>query len=244
MITRYGVWLDSLPLHELDPTIYITDIQEQPPRMDVQTSPRAGGPGMFVTKRTRQSLSVVVRFAVREYDVTRRKAVMQKIIAWAKGGKYLAINDRPGQRLRVEVDTMPTITSALKWTQELSITFTAYAMPFWESDTPDIITTAGTASMLVQGDADTALVDAEIIPTGFAVTVSAGNSSITLQGVSGPVSLSHGDDGILRITSGGASILSKRTPASSDDLTAIPGQENTFAVTGGEATFTARGRWM
>lgn len=243
MTTRYSVWLDGLPLHEIDPTIYILDIQEDPAQMDVSTAPKAGGVGRFVVTRQRQTLSVTILFAIREYDVTRRKAIMQKVIAWAKGGKYLAINDRPGQRLRVEVDELPTIQSALRWTQALAVTFTAYAFPFWENDYTDSLTTSGAASMMVMGDGDTAPVDVSITPSGSTVTVKADKTIITLQDVLGNVEISHDDDGILRIMSNGKSILSHRTPESSDDLTATPGRVNDFSVTGGTATFRVRGVW-
>lgn len=242
MITRYGVWLDGLPLHAIDPTIYITDIQEQPSHMDVQTHPRASGDGLRVTKRTRQSLSVVVRFVVREYDVMRRKAILQKIIGWAKAGKYLEINDRPEQRLRVEVDTMPTIQSALRWTQELSIAFTAYGSPYWEESMPDTFTTSGTVQQLVNGDADKAFPDVEVSPSASTVTVTVGDSHITLENVSGAVLIAH-DNGVLSITEDGVPVLGKRTADSSDDLVCIPGEVNTFSVAGGSALFTVRGRW-
>lgn len=243
MITRYSAWLDGLPLHEIDPTIYILDIQEDPAQMDISTAPKAGGAGRFVVTRQRQTLSVTILFAIREQDVTRRKAIMQKVIAWAKGGKYLAINDRPDQRLRVEVDELPTIQSALRWTQELSITFTAYAFPFWENTYTDSLTTSGAASMSVAGDADSAPVDVSITPSGDAVTVRADQTTITLTDLSGAVEITHGDDGLLRIMSGGESILSHRTPESSDDLTATPGRVNDFSIEGGTATFRVRGVW-
>ena len=244
MMNRYGVWLDGLPLHEIDPSIILTDIIEQPAVVDVISYPRAQGSGLRIAKRTRQSLSVSVRFAIWEYDVTRRKAVMQKIVTWAKSGKYLAINDRPGQRLRVEVDSMPTIQSALKWTQDLTITFTAYAMPFWESDDVHMLTTSDVASMMIMGDGDQTLVDATIqVEEEGDVTVKADNTTITLTDVSGTINITHGDDGILRITAGEDSLLSHREPKSSDDLIATPGRVNEFSVIGGTATFRVRGVW-
>lgn len=243
MMTRYGVWLDGLPLHEIDPAIYITDIQEQAPHMNVATVARAKGDGLFVTRRSRESLSVQVGFTIREYDTARRKSIMQKVIAWAKGGKYLSISDRPDQRLRIEVDQLPTISSSLKWTQELSIVFTAYAFPYWENTYADTITTTSNASMTVMGDADHAPVDATIEGANGTVTITADKTTITLENVSGSVEISHGDDGILRIMAGGQSILSKRTPESSDDLIATPGRLNDFIVSGGTATFRVRGVW-
>lgn len=242
--TRCRVWLDGIPLHELDPAILVTDVQEQPPSMNVLTHPLVHGDGLRVTKRTRQSLSVAVRFLVREYDTLRRKAVMQKIVAWANAGRYLTLSDRPGQRLRVEVDALPTITSALKWTQEMSLVFTAYAVPFWESEFPTTLTTAASAELMVPGNASHVPVEASIHPTGDTVTISVDATAITLTGLSGDVAITHDDRGLLRISSGGQSLLASRTPASSDDLLAVPGRVNTFSITGGTATFSVRGRWL
>lgn len=245
MSTRYQVWLDGLPMHGLDPAIIVTDIMEETASMDVVTHPKASGDGLHVAKRTRQSLSVVVRFCIYEYSVTRRKAVMQQIVAWAKAGKYLSINDRPDQRLRVEVDELPTIASAMKWTQELSVTFTAYAMPYWEDEEATTVSVAngGTSSVYVPGDADRAVVNATITPTATTVTVQAGNTSITLEGVTKAVEISHGDDGILRIVSGGEGIMAARAPESDDELTVTPGATNDFGVSGGTAVFSVRGVW-
>lgn len=244
MMTRYSAWLDGLPLHEIDPTIYILDIQENPANIDVSTAPKAGGYGRFVVTRQRQTLSVAILFAIREYDVVRRKAILQKIITWAKGGKALAINDRPGQHLRVEVDELPTITSALQWTQAISIVFTAYDFPFWVEDYASELVVSGDASMYVSGNADISPVDATIIPTSNTITVKADKTTITVTNVPGKVEISHGDDGILRITSNGQSILSHRTPESSDYLNVAPGRINKFSVSGGTATFKIKGVWV
>lgn len=243
MMTRYSAWLDGLPLHEIDPAIYILDIQEDPAQVDVSTAAKAGSHGRFMVAQKRQTLSVTILFAIREKDVVARKAIMQKIVGWAKNGKYLSINDRPGQRLRVHADNLPTIPSSLKWTQEISLTLTAYGNPFWESEAEEILTTSATASMTVPGDGYQAYVNATIEPTGGTVTLFVDGTTMTLQNVSDLVEISHDDDGILRIVSNGESILSKRTAESDDDLLATPGRVNVFTVDGGTATFRVRGVW-
>lgn len=243
MVTRYGVWLDGLPLHEIDPTIFITDIQEQEPQMDVLTAARALGDGLRVSKRTRQSLSVVVRFAIREYSTVRRKAVLQKVISWARKGRYLSISDRPGQRLRVEMNAPPAMSSALKWTQELTLTLTAYSSPFWE----DATTTkrSGNGSMYVPGDAPSVTVDAIITDAPETLTITAGETSMTLEGLTAgaTVKILH-EDGVVKITENDASALHKRTAASADELRIVPGRTNQVSSSGGQATFTARGCWL
>lgn len=244
MRTRYGAWIDGIALHDVDPSIYVTDIQESAPQMNVSTNVRALGDGLHVTRKARESISVTVYFMIREYDTVRRKAVMQDVIRWAKSGEYLSISDRPDQRLRVQVDAMPTITSSLQWTQDLSITFTAYAFPYWESEYASKVNTSTEASMMVEGNADRAPVDATVTTTSANVTIRVDSTVISLVGVSGIVRIMHDDDGILRITQDGAPILSRRTPASSDDLYATPGKINRFSVTGGRAVFSVRGVWM
>lgn len=245
MITRYEAWLDAIPLSGIDPAIYITDIQEKEPIMNVVTVARSAGDGLFTLRRSREALSVQIKFQVREYDTARRKDIAQKIAAWAKNGGMLAISDRPRQVLRVEMDAAPRVTSALKWTQELSLTLTAYAFPYWQEDTPEELQTGGTASIMVQGDAPRAMVDAVVNASASTVSVSVGDQTITLADIStGPLEIRHGDDGILRILSNGAPVLSKRTTNSADDLFALPGEENTFSVSGGTATFYVRGAWL
>ena len=74
MITRYRVWLDGQGLSEMDPSIIVTDVTESEPEMHLSAVARAQGDGMLVTRRSRRSLSVTVRFLIREYNPLRRSA--------------------------------------------------------------------------------------------------------------------------------------------------------------------------
>ena len=253
MMTRYRVWLDGLGLHDLDPCLIITDVCESAPRMQLKTAARAQGDGLVRTRRTRQSLSVTVRFLIREYDPMRRQGVMQKLHAWAQG-HCLTFSHRPGQELLVTLDAFPTVTSALKWTEELSITFTAYALPYWRSVEPATLTTNASAAMMVEGTAPFAPADVTVTTGGSgtttAITVQTGSHAITLQRLSlapgATVVFSYDDQGVLHITSGGASLLSRRTADSADDLLMIPGQSNTVSCSGDQpltATFAVKGVW-
>ena len=73
MQTRYEVKMNGAALSALDDSIYITDIQEEAPRMEVSTIGRAGTDGQTMTAEKRLSLSVRVTFAIRAYDTARRK---------------------------------------------------------------------------------------------------------------------------------------------------------------------------
>jgi len=79
MTTRYGCSLNGLALHDLDDSIYVLDIVESPPAVRLETAARPAGGGSHVLGMARQSLSVRVSFAIREYDVARRKAVCSQV---------------------------------------------------------------------------------------------------------------------------------------------------------------------
>lgn len=251
-MTRYQVWLDQQGLQDIDPAIFITDIQEQPPSQLLSTAARAQGDGVFLARRNRQSLSVTVRFAIREPSPARRQAVLQKVRAWAQQGSFLSTSDRPLQRLKVQAENLPTLQSALKWTDALSITFTAYEAPFWEDSQP---TTATASSLYLPGDAPSAPMDMRWVCNSAApdvVTMATPLSSITFRGLplkaGQELVISH-ESGILTATIDGADVLPCRTPESSDDLLLPCGQTSTVTLTAdGQAatgcTFTARGRWL
>lgn len=257
MRTRYDVYMDNLPLDAIDPAIYVTDVQETPVSYDATTMQRAKGDGLRVLRRLRDSKQVRVAFMVRETDVGRRRDIVQRVAAWAMGGKYLALGDRPGQRLRVLCETLPGITSALKWTQELTMVFTAYAMPYWEAETPTRASFTGTSGTAVIRNAGTApcFLEAEISNTSGATldTVMLGMDGQALSftglalGAGKTLKIYYDDKWILRAEVDGASVLSKRTSGSDDDLILPTGKATTVTISADKAvsvTLKARGLWL
>lgn len=250
MMTRYGAWLDGIGLHDIDPRLYIMDIEESYPDVSVITASSAGREGLRVTNRRRQSLTVTVRFMVHEYNTAARKGVFQKIAAWAQG-KYLTISDRPGQRLRVHCDSVPTAQSALKWTGTQSITFTAYEKPYWEEETALTAVKSGTSGsfpMTPPGTAEKCYLSFTAVNNGTAaltaLTVNAGDTVMKLEGMNiqtgGTVTVEYDDEGVLHVP------VSARTADSSDDLMLLCGKENNVSFTADQAvsiTFTTRGRY-
>ena len=250
-MTRYKVWLDQQGLHDIDPAICILDLQEQPPSQLLSTAARAEGDGVFLARRVRQSLSVTVRFAIREPHPARRQAILQKVRTWAQGS-VLSTGDRPQQRLKVQAESLPTLSSALKWTDALSLTFTAYEVPFWEDAQP---TTSTVPTFYLPGDAPAAPLDmrwSSAISTPHVVTITTPMSSITFRDLplhaGQELTISH-ETGVLTATIDGADVLTHRTPESSDDLLLPCGQANTVTVTAdgtdvSGSIFYARGRWL
>lgn len=257
MRTRYDVYMDGLPLDAIDPAIYVTDVQETPASYDATTLQRDKGDGLRVLRRLRDSLQVRVSFMVRETDVGRRRDIVQRVAAWAMGGKYLALGDRPGQRLRVACETLPGITSALKWTQELSMTFTAYAMPYWEADMPTRASFTGTSGTAAIHQAGTApcFLEAEISNTSgetlTGVAMEADGHAIGFSGLAlgagKTLKIFYDDKWLLRAEVDGASVLNRRTADSADDLILPPGKATTVTIAADKAvsvTLKARGLWL
>lgn len=251
MMTRYSAWLDGIGLHDISPKLYIMDIEESYPDVSVLTASNAGREGLRVTNRRRQSLTVVIRFMVHEYDTTARKNIFQQIGAWAKG-KYLTISDRPGQRLRVHCDRVPTVQSSLKWTGTQSITFTAYEKPYWENETTTKATitgSSGTWEMTVPGTAEKAPVEVTVNNTGtdtltdLALTVGDTKMMFTGLNVAAGASMRiyYDDEGVLHLPVG------QRTAESSDELQAVCGETTAISMSANtmvSALFEARGRYL
>lgn len=248
---RYQVWLDGKSLNDIDPAVRVIDIREHAPASRLEALPRAMGDGMHVTRHSRDALSVTVSFVIREYQPTLRKTIMQKIRAWAQG-HVLQISDRPGQRLTVKADQLPSLGSALKWTDTCSVTFTARDMPYWEEAFP---TENAASSLTVPGDAPFCPLDLRwtcrhsgavtlVIETPLSRIV-----FIELQVSPGQELVISHPQGIFAAALNSQDILPCRTPASSDDLLVPCGCESTVSVYVDDQAaqgviLSARGRWL
>ncbi|MGN1369639.1 MAG: hypothetical protein ACI4WX_12285 [Aristaeellaceae bacterium] len=252
MKTRYSVWMDGISLHDIDPSIYILDIQEQTPKLEAHTASKGMGDGMRLLRIQRQSLSVGIRFAIRERDTERRRDICSRVIAWARDG-YLTTSDRPGQRLRVACTRFPTAESALKWTATLEMLFTAYDMPWWEAETPSSATYSGAHGNVVlnvDGYAES-LLEASVTAEGevSSMTIHANGGTFTFADLGlaagDEMTISHDERGILSIMKGDTSMLGKRTAASADELTVNPGGNTIYFTADASCTavFSARGRY-
>lgn len=252
MLLRFEATLNGVAFSNIDEKLILRDIEEMRPRETQNESPRATYPGTRVSSRVRRALSVRLIFCVREYDITKRADVLDKVAKWAANGGWLTINSRPGQRLYVRPDEMPSMGSSLKWTDDMYMTLTAYENPFWEDATAKTLT--GNGSLNPGGTYPTAYVSCNITSTAQAVittiTVACGNTHITLEGLyitnGKTVSIGYTDEGILQITANGKSALANRTPDSSDDLMIPSGVNSQVSVTANASVsrvFSTRGRY-
>lgn len=184
----------------------------------------------------------------------------------------LEINTRKGKYLRVDVGVPPALDSSLKWTQDLTLTLTAYAEPYWQSATrldvsADLhdengvyylntvakpVSNAGEVPVTfsIRNDSsDMALTELE---------VKCGETYINLTGIAVnpgmPVILSYTNDGILQIIDlgasalgGDASLLRYRTAESSDELLMQTGMENQLQIRADapvSGSIVIRERWL
>lgn len=255
MMTRYDAAVNGAWLGELDhlDRLIVKDIQEEAPRTRATTLRRPATAGLLLLKHQRETLRVAVTFVVWEQDVEMRKELVQRVNEWAMAQEIvmLEINDRPGEMLFARVLEPAVVPSALKWTEEITIVFTAYEMPFWQDVEPSQVTTQGKASLYVNGIGET-LCDAYIKNSGSSavtdVTVLGGETSIRFQGISLPagetLAITHDNRGFISAKIGGTSVLIHRTAESDDDLFLKCGQNNALSVSSNgtvTATFKARG---
>ena len=254
MISRYSITLNNVSLASLDPSILVLDVKYNPRGTQDKTFEVAKRHGARFHDRKFGTVSVTIPFEIHEYDVADRQEVCANVVKWAKNGGVLEINDRPGQYLQCVCTSFPTVESARNWTDPLNITFTAYAIPFWQEETAVTKTLTGTSdsdALTVPGNVDDALVECEITAgasvSSFSLTVN--GRTLTLSGLSlssgDVVTISYDTDGIQSIKQGSTSLLNKRTGV--DDLLANCGESNNLFISSSAsitAVFSVRGLWL
>ncbi len=262
MILSHRAALNEVQLDSLDDRILVQGVDEASGKDQITAVSLFGGAGQRITNRHRDHLEVTVRFSlrVRKNDMQTRSAILERINAWAEPGGWLALNYKPGRRLRVVCAQYPAAGDPWNWTGVYAIVFRAYAVPFWQQDPPGMLTATGssiTRSIGVGGNTDTVLELSFKNTSGVSCdtfTVSAGSSVISLSSLglaSGEtLHIDHTEDGLLRIriqSSSGSyrGALDKRTPESSDDLWVRPGTVavSVTAQRTGTLTLSCAGRY-
>lgn len=255
MRSRYEVILNGQAMSALSSDILIRDIRYTTPqiRNDAFTTARRQGKRMYW--RYIEKSTVTISFEIHAYNTMERQEVCNAVNAWAKNGGILQTNDRNGQRLRCICEAFPVVTSVLKWTDPLSITFAAYMLPFWEDEIPATLTLprgkTGSGDLYVPGNVDGAMVEVDIKANAALASVSltVNNKTLSLTGLSvasgDTIKIAYDDDLIQSIKVGTITILNRRTGA--DDLLANCGEVNHCSYTSNASVnveFRARGLWI
>ena len=257
MILSRRVALGGTQLDSLHRSIVIRGIDTGVPKETINAVNRMGGSGQRVTGQHWETMDVSVTFAIDipHGDMAGRRTVWDSVMKWAMAGGWLTVGHMTGKRLYVDKAILPGSGDLFNWTDDYTITFRAYNVPFWQDATATTVTetvsTSGSLSLTVPGNVKTVMDFSFKNTSGSNVSdlsVTAGGNTIQLSGISlannATVSITHGTDGLLRILKGSTSVYDKYTGA--DDLVVSPGS-NTVSITasgGGQATATVYGRYV
>jgi len=244
-------------LDKIDDSIVIRGIDTGAANESISAVSRMGGSGQRVTGSHWNTLDVSVSYAIDipKKQLALRREVFEKVNAWARKAGWLRVNFMENRRMYVDKVIYPSAGDLRDWTDEYTITFRAYNVPFWQEETPTTYTSGTTAkgstSMTVNGHVQTVVNATFTNKSGVSfnnLTIKAGSSEIKLAGLglggSEKLTVTHGNDGLLKITKGSTSVYSKMSGA--DDLYVNPGK-NTIAFEADRAgvwTFESYGRYI
>lgn len=255
MISRYEAVLNGQALGGISADILVLDIRHTAPAFTNETFTPAKRQGGRIYRRQLNKTTVTITFEIHTYDIRERQRICNEVQRWARNGGILQTNDREGQRLRCVCDTFPVISSAMRWTDPLTVVFSAYAYPYWEELIPTKVTlsgTSGSSSVFVPGCVqDEAVVEATITANAALTTVNliVNSRTMSLTGLSvaagSTIKLIYDDDMIQSIKTGSTSLLANRSGA--DDLLVDCGDTNTFKMSANASAtveFSVRGLWL
>lgn len=232
-----GVWLD-----QVDSRIVISSVEPADGKDNISAVDAAAGYGQRITGNRRSTVDMVVKFRILEHGHSgsgqqARAEVLEKINAWAAAGGELTVDYKPGRRLNVILAQAPGEGSLWDYTKEFTITFRAYAIPYWEDAVAsgtsfNAAAGTGSRSIIIEGSAKTQC-DVSVANTSGQTmntcSLSVGGQGMSFTGLglaSGETLVIDHVDGLVRIRirgTGGAyrSAMAMRTGA--DDYMVAPG---------------------
>lgn len=267
MYDLFDATLGGVRFSSISEEVFLTDIVEEEAQMDTKTDALALRDGLIRTLNRRRALSVRLVCVIRTEDVAMRATLRDKVTAWAARGGILKVNTRPGKRLCVVMDKPPALQSSMRWTDTVTITLTAYGMPYWEdasAHTLAITTTDAdgankyTGELSCRGSAPDAPVSAILRNMGdnplTDITITVGDTHMHLTGLqvaagTGEIVIEYTEGHLLAIydSSNGTNLMPNRTPQSDDDLLAKSNVRNSVIITADqpvEGAVAVRGRWL
>ena len=154
MVLKRRVALEGVQLDELDERIIISGIDEAAGKENITAVGNSVGNGQRITGRRRDTLDVTVKFqmAIKNGDMAARSELLDKINGWASGGGWLTVGHRPGKRLLVVLAQAPGGGDMFNWSNEFSIVFRAYSVPYWSDSSDTTVTSSTIASGVVNID--------------------------------------------------------------------------------------------
>lgn len=254
--------LNGIELESLDEGIKLLDITESSPQLTTQTADNAKYDGLRLIESKKTQRTIKVDFTIRHRNKARRREALDEVLAWLGSGGTLELDNRDGLQLEVAVTELPSLGSVRDYMRACSITFTAYD-PYWVNAmyTKAALTlsagTQGKATLSPYGSAEMTFLEFDIkntSPGAYAMstaTVTVNGRSFAFSGLSlaagKTLNVFYSAEGYLKMSIDGASIVSKRTAASADDLILYQRETNEIKVTTGtpsSVTLKCKGRWL
>ena len=257
MILTKRVALGGQQLDELHDAIVIRSIDPGVPLENISAVDRMGGSGQRITGSHWQTLDVSVTYAIDipKRQMTERRAVFDLVNTWANRKGWLTVNWLDNRRMYVDKTILPGSGDLWEWTNEFTIVFRAYNVPFWTDEVPAQvaggIAASGRVVIPVGGNTESVLDVSFRNRSNMTINnfwVQANGNRITLAGLglggSATLNIHHGTDGLLRIEVDGNSVYEKYSGA--DDLYVNPGSMavDYAADRAGTLTATNYGRWI
>ena len=275
MIGRYTVTLDgkSLEAQVTKKVTFVNDKGQKDERterpltiLDVNYSGLAfqtkaqtsdGLDGYELSDEYANRQTVTVTFELRLYDIAERSKAVSTLITWARDGGILRVNDRPGQYLKVRLETPPVIGSVRNWLDPLTMVFSTVGVPYWFDDTVEVKSLTGSTTVTKgnfasKGNAPKTNVTVDVVADAKVtwVKLACGGSNLYFNGLNmaknDVLQITYTNDRYLTAKVGKTSVLNKLQPSSTDRLVANPGRVNTISVSASAkvtATFRGVGLW-
>lgn len=237
--------LNGGSFNELSPNLYVQDFEEKiKTRTDTANRPHAGT--YLIYQDGRDTLEVTVKFMIKERDLAKRQAIIAKVNGWAKYG-WLTLNTRPEQKLYVYC-TKKADSKTLKWSDDMTLTLTAYDLPYWQDRIPLFASFTGTSGHIDINPLGTrpCLLEAEIKNESGSsvgnVSISCGGKTMAFSGLGlangKTLKIYYDERRLLHATVDGAGKLSCRTASSHDDIYLTDNQSNRVSLSAsGKCTF-------
>lgn len=162
MKLAHRVELNGEQLDDIDGRIIIKGVESGAGKMKITAQTLGGSIGQRVTSIQRETMDVTVKFSldIDEDDMDERTELLEEINAWAREGGWLTCTHKPGRRIRVICVQHPGEGDPYEWTTVYTITFRAYAVPYWQDDAPRRVTASGASfnqQIRVDGSAETVM---------------------------------------------------------------------------------------
>ena len=217
MILSKRAALNGVQLDELFPEIVIRSVDPGVPHETVSAVSRGGGFGQRVTGQHWDTLEVSVTYAidVSKREMPRRRQIFDAVNTWALGKGWLTVNWMEGRRFYVDKVVIPGSGDLWRWTDEYTIIFRAYGVPFWQDEIPaqavSSVTGNGSVTVQVGGNVKSVLDISFQNRSGMVINnfqVQTGSNVMAFSnlnlGGSAELKIWHGTDGLLRITANGS----------------------------------------